>query len=386
MNLKQQIEAKKAERTAKLKEARAALDANDLDKSEELTAAVEAFDKAIAQLEKLHALSQDDAEAAKKATEDAAAEAGVRKAKRAGKVISDPNKKSEEVRNFIGFIQSKGESRSVTTTNAEAIIPKDIITKPQEQPNTVVDLREFANTVPVKTKSGSYPVLLATDAVMVSQTELEANPDLADPEFKEVDFKVETYRGAVPASEESLDDADGLEALIGKHVNAISLNTANKAISSVLSKAPAVAATSLDDVKSVFNTKLDPSYNPMFVATQSFLQLVDTLKDSTGRYILQQDITQPSSYFLFGHKMVVVKDNLLGKVGEAKSFVGDVSQYVLFADRKNITMKWADSRIYGSYLQAVLRFDVKVADDAAGYLVDLKLPTPPVAEKEVAEK
>ena len=387
MDFKQQIEAKKAERTAKLKEARAALEDNDLDKSEELTAAVEAFDKAIAQLEKLQALSVEDADKAKEAADKAAAEAGVRKGKRVGKVTSDKDKKSEEVRSFIDYIQSRSkETRSVTTLESEAIIPVEVITKAQEQPSTVVDLRDFANVVKVETKSGSYPVFNGTDAVLPTAEELAENPDLEDPSFKDVDFKIQTRRGVVLVSEEALDDADNLEALIAKHVNRMSLNTSNKAIANVLVKATGINATSLDDLKEVFNTKLDPQYNSMIVASQSFLQLVDTMKDADGRYLLQQDITQPSAYILFGRKMVVLKDTVLGKAGEAKAFIGDVEAFVLFADRKNITMKWAFERKYGEYLQAVLRFDSVLADDEAGYFVDLKLPTPPVAEKAVAEK
>lgn len=387
MDYKQQIEAKKAERTAKLKEARAALEDNDLDKSEELTAAVEAFDKAIAQLEKLQALSVEDADKAKEAADKAAAEAGVRKGKRVGKVTSDKDKKSEEVRSFIDYIQSRSkETRSVTTLESEAIIPVEVITKAQEQPSTVVDLRDFANVVKVETKSGSYPVFNGTDAVLPTAEELAENPDLEDPSFKDVDFKIQTRRGVVLVSEEALDDADNLEALIAKHVNRMSLNTSNKAIANVLVKATGINATSLDDLKEVFNTKLDPQYNSMIVASQSFLQLVDTMKDADGRYLLQQDITQPSAYILFGRKMVVLKDTVLGKAGEAKAFIGDVEAFVLFADRKNITMKWAFERKYGEYLQAVLRFDSVLADDEAGYFVDLKLPTPPVAEKAVAEK
>lgn len=387
MDFKQQIEAKKAERTEKLKEARAALEDNDLDKSEELTAAVEAFDKAIAQLEKLQALSVEDADKAKEAADKAAAEAGVRKGKRVGKVTSDKDKKSEEVRSFIDYIQSRSkETRSVTTLESEAIIPVEVITKAQEQPSTVVDLRDFANVVKVETKSGSYPVFNGTDAVLPTAEELAENPDLEDPSFKDVDFKIQTRRGVVLVSEEALDDADNLEALIAKHVNRMSLNTSNKAIANVLVKATGINATSLDDLKEVFNTKLDPQYNSMIVASQSFLQLVDTMKDADGRYLLQQDITQPSAYILFGRKMVVLKDTVLGKAGEAKAFIGDVEAFVLFADRKNITMKWAFERKYGEYLQAVLRFDSVLADDEAGYFVDLKLPKPPVAEKAVAEK
>lgn len=393
MTLQEKLEAKKLERADAINKASEAVEKDELDSADELLAAVEAFDKAIAQLEKLEVLSAQESdeieetvdakveETEKQKNDD---EKGVRKFMKNTVTAVDAleTTKTKEVRSFIEHIQSKSkEARSITTLESEAIIPIQVITKAQEQPTTVVDLRDFANVVKVETKSGSYPVFNGTDAVLPTAEELAENPDLEDPTFKDVDYKIQTRRGVVLVSEEALDDADNLEALISKHVNRIALNTSNKAIANVLAKAPAVAATSLDELKAVFNTKLDPQYNSMIVASQSFLQLVDTLKDGNGRYILQQDITQPSAYILFGRKMVILKDTVLGKAGEAKAFVGDVEAFVLFADRKNITMKWAEERKYGEYLQAVLRFDAVVADDAAGYLFNLSLPAPEKAAK-----
>ena len=42
---------------------------------------------------------------------------------------------------------------------------------------------------------------------------------------------------------------------------------------------------------------------------------------------------------------------------------------ILFADRKDLGLRWADNEIYGQYLQAVLRFGVKKVDAKAGYFV-----------------
>ena len=47
---------------------------------------------------------------------------------------------------------------------------------------------------------------------------------------------------------------------------------------------------------------------------------------------------------------------------------------ILFADRKNLGLRWADNEIYGQYLQAVTRFDVKVADAKAGFFLTYTAP------------
>jgi HK97 family phage major capsid protein len=49
--------------------------------------------------------------------------------------------------------------------------------------------------------------------------------------------------------------------------------------------------------------------------------------------------------------------------------VGDFKRGVLFADRKDLGLRWADNEIYGQYLQAVLRFGVTKVDEKAGYYV-----------------
>src|SRR5699024_8836594 len=57
------------------------------------------------------------------------------------------NKESAEVRGFMDFLRSKGEVRDgVTSINgAEAVIPQDIVTTPVELPETVTDLKAYAN-------------------------------------------------------------------------------------------------------------------------------------------------------------------------------------------------------------------------------------------------
>lgn len=109
-------------------------------------------------------------------------------------------KESAEYRSFMQYLKSKGQTRAEgikSTPDADVLIPKEVITQPIEQPNTVVDLKQFANVVNVKTPQGTYPILEATDEVMHTVEELELNPDLQKPKFKNVDYKVATYRGQI---------------------------------------------------------------------------------------------------------------------------------------------------------------------------------------------
>ncbi|MGK9371970.1 phage major capsid protein, partial [Melissococcus plutonius] len=90
-----------------------------------------------------------------------------------------------------------------------------------------------------------------------------------------------------------------------------------------------------------------------------------------GQYIFHQDITAESGGTLLGIPVVKVADTLLGeKAGDKVAFIGDRRAVTIF-DRQQASIVWADSNIYGRYLAGVLRFDVEITDEKAGYLLTL---------------
>ena len=286
------------------------------------------------------------------------------------------NKESAEVRGFMEFMRSKGEVRdNVTSVGAEAVIPEDIVNIPVKLPETITDLKAYANVVKVPTGSGNYPVLESATTRMISVEELEKNPELAKPSFLKVNYEVLTYRGQIAISEESLQDATpDLAGLVAENNARIGLNTTNHAIAEVMKTFTAKSVDGTDGIKSILNVDIDPAYNVTIVCSQSFFNLVDQLKDKNGQYILQSDITSPSGKSLFGRKVEVISDSLLGNAGEAKAFVGDVSQAILFADRAQASVKFQQHDIYGTILAIAQRFDVVKANDKAGFFVTLELP------------
>ncbi|EEJ0015464.1 phage major capsid protein [Listeria innocua] len=280
--------------------------------------------------------------------------------------------KDKEVRSAVNtFIRTKGQTRAgLVSTDAGVIIPEEIIYSPEKEVKTVTNLAELVSKTKVSTASGKYPILKRATARLNSVPELEANPQLAKPEFEQINWEVVTYRGAIPISQESIDDAAvDLVSIVSENAQEQKINTTNYAILEVLKTFTAKAVTDTDDIKQILNVTLDPAYERNAVVSQSFLQWVDTLKDSDGQYILHRDITSPSGTYLFGIKLEVVNDELLGLAGEAHAFLGDLKRAVLFADRVDITARWVDNEIYGQYLQVGTRFDVKQADSNAGYFL-----------------
>lgn len=278
------------------------------------------------------------------------------------------NKFSKEAEAFLKYVQSKGAQRdNVTSVEAQPIIPEDIKYQPEELPETFVDLKKFVNVQPVTTASGSHPILNPAQETMVSVEELAKNPELASPKFTDIDYKVKTYRGQIPVSQEALDDSEAnLANIIAKNNARQAVNTTNKYIADVMKSFAPVNTANLDDIKQIINVDIDPAYNLSIVASQSFYQALDTLKDKNGQYLLKQDITSPTGTVLFGRPVFIIKDELFGVKGDKKAFIGDLNYAVFFADRKQASVKWVENEIYGQILAAYMRFDVKKGVEEAG--------------------
>ncbi|KKC20728.1 phage major capsid protein [Streptococcus sp. NCTC 11567] len=260
------------------------------------------------------------------------------------------------------------ETDGVKKTDVKPVSSEEILYTPAREVKTVVDLKQFTSIHPAKKESGKWPVLQRATEKMVSVEELEKNPKLGKPQFKNVEWEVKTYRGAIPLSQESIDDADvDLVGIVAETIGQMKVNTTNDAIAKVLKTFEAKAGVkTLDDIKKILNVDLDPAYNVSFIVSQSFYQTLDTLKDKNGRYLLQDSITSASGKVFLGKPVFVLSDDVIGK---DSAFIGDFKRGVLFADRKDLGLRWADNEIYGQYLQAVLRFGVAKIDDKAGYYV-----------------
>ncbi|MCO8294501.1 phage major capsid protein, partial [Tetragenococcus halophilus] len=157
--------------------------------------------------------------------------------------------------------------------------------------------------------------------------------------------------------------------IVSENINEQKINTLNEKIGGVLKQFNPITVSDVDDLKEIVNVKLDPGYDRQIIATQSFYQELDTLKDGNGRYLLQDSIVATAGNTVLGMNVTVVRDDLLGENGDALAFIGDVKRAVLFADRTDVSVQWIENEIYGKYLMGAFRFDVKQADQNAGYFV-----------------
>jgi HK97 family phage major capsid protein len=326
----------------------------EIDSKEEQKSALE---KEIADLEA--ALEESNGKAPDKNEE---LEGGQRKMK----------KGNEEVREGIkGYIRSKGQERAgFTSVEGGALIPVEVL-KTKAVPEEVVDLSTLVNVVSVNSGGGKYPLIKKSGSKMVSVAELTANPELAKPTITEVPYDIETFRGYIPVSQEVIDDADyDVAGMIAEEIADQELNTKNAEIAKALKAAHAKTVTGLDGIKGVFNKDIKKVYNVKAILSSSLYNVLDTMKDADGRYLLQTDITVESGKKLFGKEVVVLDDDMIGSAnGDLKGFIGDPKAAVTLFDRKRASVKWVDNDVYGQLLAGFVRFDVANTDADAGFYI-----------------
>lgn len=318
----------------------------------------------------------DDPEIRENSTKEKGAQRSMAHVIQQGNSSNQP-RKDEAVRSFEDYVRSRGEKRDgVTTIENQAVIPTQILQAQKEKisPNL---LKNYVNRQTVSAPKGTLPVIKKASAGLVTKAELDANPKM-EMGIEAVEYSVETYAGAIPISQEMIDDAAvDISGIVGEHAQDLSDITEQRKIGAALATATKkVTVKTADDLKTAFNKKVPSGYDKVWVMSQSFYDFVDKLKDANGRYLFQDSLSSPSGKALSGKDILPVDDDILGNDGEAHAFVGDLKSFILDAVKKETSVRWQDNDIYAQKLAIYLRFDVKKAIDEAG--VFLTWDTTPV--------
>lgn len=282
----------------------------------------------------------------------------------------DENKKSEEVRNFEAWL--KGEQRDLTqgqtSVNSDAVLPSQVLDI-LKQPNDPTQLASYVNRVAVKAPAGKLPVLAKATARLATAAELAENPNIAEATIKKVAFDLETFRGQLPCSFEMASDYPDITSILAEYVDTVKKETEQVEIGKVLQTATAKSATSLDEIKGLYNGLLNYGTDRKFVVTASMFNELDTMKDAEGRYLLKDDITAETGRSLFGAELIVVPDEVLGSAGDKKMFVGSLKAFVTEAVKGEVSMRWEQNTNFENVLGVAIRMDVVAGDTDAGYFV-----------------
>ena len=296
----------------------------------------------------------------------------------AKQTIIDPNNNDNGNENKTGipafeqYVRTHGETRDgLKTDGASAVIPKELITPVFQLKQSKYNLAQYATVKQVSSGSGTYPIATSQQsAVLATKDELADIADIDANMFTEVPFDVKTRAGKIALSNEVVEDAEvDIVSEVKTQLQQLVDNTDNTQIMGLLtgSNFAKATATSIDDLKKIFNVTLDPALSKMWLVNQSGFNYLDTLKDTEGRYLLQPNPTAPSGFTLLGAPVVMISDKLLANNadGTFPMIAGDLSQAVAVFRRNQVTAQWDKFDQFSQGLSVIVRNDYEVIDKTA---------------------
>lgn len=294
----------------------------------------------------------------------------------AKQTIIDPNTNEDDnktgVPAFEAYVRSHGETRDgLNTSGASAVIPKELITPVFQLKQSTYNLAQYATVKQVSSGSGTYPISTSRQsAVLATKEELADIADVNANMFTEVPFDVKTRAGKIALSNEVVEDSEvDIVSEVKTQLQQLVDNTDNTQIMGLLTGTSfaKATATSIDDLKKIFNVTLDPALSKMWLVNQSGFNYLDTLKDSEGRYLLQPNPTAPSGFTLLGAPVVMISDKLLANNadGTFPMIAGDLSQAVAVFRRNQVTAQWDKFDQFSQGLSVIVRNDYEVIDKSA---------------------
>lgn len=290
--------------------------------------------------------------------------------------LIDPESNTEQPTNaFENFIRSRGEVRDgLTTTGVQAVIPEEVITPVLQLKNSKYNLAQYATVKTVSSGSGHYPIAKRNNtAVLATKEELADIADVDANMFEDVKFDIKTRAGKIALSNETVDDsAVDIVSEVKNQLQKLVDNTDNQNIIKVLQGDNFAKKTvaNVDDLKQVFNVELDPALQSTstWLVNQSAFQVLDTLKDNEGRYLLQPDVTAPSGFSLLGQPVVKISNKFLpdNTDGSHPMILGDLSEAVAVFRRNQVTAQWDKFDQFAQGLSVIVRNDYEpISADAA---------------------
>ena len=270
-------------------------------------------------------------------------------------------------------------------------IPEDIRTDIIELRRSSDNLEQYVNVEGVVTKTGTRNIEVDAESTPFDNVdEAEDFPEMDEPEFLPIEYKVKKKGGILKMTAELLEDtATNIMAYINKWIAKKTKATRNAMILKVLNemtKGKEVTVENLDSLKDIFNEQLDPAIaeSSIVLTNQSGFNYLDKLKDKDGNYILQKDPTQQTKgKMLFGeYRIVKLSKKTLKSTPIMNSdghtidgykhpvFCGDLKEAITLFDRNVLTIDLNDkgTGLWDKDMTGLKvrdRFDVQAVDEDA---------------------
>lgn len=258
------------------------------------------------------------------------------------------------------------------------ILPQDIQTKIYTLMRDFNDLSQYVNVQNVTALSGSR--VLEKDEEMVPFQDVDEYGLIGEtdnPKFVPISYSLKKRAGILPLTNELIADTDqNIEQYVTNWIGKKAVVTRNYHITNLLKTMQKRSLANFDNIKKVFNVLLDPaiSANSIILTNQDGYHWLDEQKDANGRYLLQDDPTQPGRKLFKGRPVVVASNRFLKTEGTstllAPIIIGDLTQLIVVFNRRFFelasTKEGGDAFLRDTTnLRTIMRDDYKFWDTGA---------------------
>src|SRR5690625_3849120 len=292
---------------------------------------------------------------------------------------------NEETRAFQSYLETRDiDGDNLKTDSGFVVVPEEVVNEILKLKEKEFNLDQYVTVKSVGYGSGKYPVVRQSEVAALPQVdELEENPKLAVKPFFQLGYDIKTHRGYFLISREAIEDAaiNVLAELKGWMARTIA-STRNAAIVKAIKegtpgeegktlKLETINATDIDGIKDAINLNLKPNYehNVAIVSQTAFSEL-DKLKDSDGRYLLQEDIKEQSQKRLLGARVVVLPDEMIGTDAASTIIIGNLKDAIVLFDRSQYQAAWTNYMQFGESLMVAVRQDVRILDEKSAIVIN----------------
>lgn len=344
----------------------------DLDKASALLDEVDALKKEYDAEERLFNLSKQD---------NAPSEEEMKAAKIEKTEKSAIEKFAEDARN--GFTVKAGKLAEGVPADGGYVVPEDIQTKINEYKTAKTSLLDLVTVEKVKTNKGQRT--FKKRAQQTGFTKVGEGGKITSkstPQFERLNYEIEKYAGYLPVTNELLADSDqNIAKVIIEWLGDESRVTANKLILEELKKKEETDLKDLDGIKKALNITLGQAFKPTakIVTNDDGLQYLDTLKDSTNRYLLAP---MPGDTMRMGLQVgantipveVIPNADLETDKKKIPFIIGDLKESVVYWDRQLTSINISATAVIGelnafeedlTLYRAIEREDVTLRDKDA---------------------
>lgn len=285
-----------------------------------------------------------------------------------------------------------GNSESVDE-NGGYIVPEEIVTKVEKLREVEESLIDLVTVKKVKRPSGREPYKKKGEYTgFTAIGEGEKIPKTSTPKFGELKWEIKKYGGYIPVTNDLLKDSDeDIEAIIIEWLANESRVTRNNNILNIIKAKAQTDLKNLDGIKRAVTVTLGSAYrkNSLILTNDDGINYLDTLKDSTGRYLLSQDPKNTGDFVLkcgtVSLKVRTYSNETIQSNGtKVPFFIGDFKEAIKLFDREQLSLMASNTAVVGTgedtlnayeqdltIIRGLDRLDVKKRDEDAfvnGYI------------------